>query len=65
MDFEIGNLKIPLTEEQMPLFIADLELFNAIIGQLPLSDEAGNFVIRKFYEHVEKKYGKNPEQKKK
>jgi hypothetical protein len=61
MDFQSGNMKIQLTEENMPLFIADLNLFNALMSELPLTPEECDLMERKFKEQVLEKYGKNPE----
>jgi hypothetical protein len=58
MDSEIGNLKIQFTDEQLPLIVADLELFNAIMSELPLTPDECDLMERKFKEHVLKKYGK-------
>jgi hypothetical protein len=58
MESQSANMKFQLTEEQMPLFIADLKLFNAILSELPLTPDECDLVERKFQEHVLEKYGK-------
>jgi hypothetical protein len=58
MDFLSEYLKIEIDGKDMPAFLAEVEKYNAIMTQLPLTPEERDLMEQKFKEHVQQKYGK-------